>query len=72
MGTVLVARGADVLLNKGYGSANLDWDLPNTPDVKFRLGSLTKQFGHSNVSTTRLYDRRKTRSEDSPTFPVKY
>jgi site-specific recombinase XerC len=29
-------------------------------------------LGYLNVSTTRLYDRRKTRPEDSPTFHVKY
>ncbi len=29
-------------------------------------------LGHANVSTTRLYDRRKSRPEDSPTFKVKY
>ncbi|MEM6483935.1 MAG: tyrosine-type recombinase/integrase [Pseudomonadota bacterium] len=29
-------------------------------------------LGHSNISTTRLYDRRKMRPEDSPTFRVKY
>src|SRR5262249_23821384 len=29
-------------------------------------------LGHANVSTTRLYDRRKTRPEESPTFRVKY
>jgi CubicO group peptidase (beta-lactamase class C family) len=44
MGTVLVARGDEVLLSKGYGSANLEWNLPNTPSTKFRLGSITKQF----------------------------
>jgi len=44
MGTVLVARGNDVMLSKGYGSANLEWDIPNTPSTKFRLGSITKQF----------------------------
>src|SRR5438093_9302262 len=44
MGTVLVARGAEVILSKGYGSANLEWDLPNTPFTKFRLGSITKQI----------------------------
>ncbi len=44
MGAVLVARGSDVILNKGYGSANLEWDVPNTPATKFRLGSITKQF----------------------------
>lgn len=44
MGSVLVARGNDVLFNKAYGSANLEWNVPNTPGTKFRLGSLTKQF----------------------------
>jgi len=29
-------------------------------------------LGHSNISTTRLYDRRKSRPEDSPTFKVNY
>lgn len=44
MGSVLVARDKDVLFNKGYGSANLEWNIPNTPATKFRLGSITKQF----------------------------
>ena len=44
MGVVLVARGDDILLNRGYGKADLEWGIPNAPDVKFRLGSLTKQF----------------------------
>ena len=29
-------------------------------------------LGHSSIATTRLYDRRKMRPEDSPTFRVKY
>src|SRR6266700_5390567 len=44
MGTALVARGSQVLFSKGYGSANLEWEIPNTPNTKFRLGSVTKQF----------------------------
>jgi CubicO group peptidase (beta-lactamase class C family) len=44
MGTVLVVDGDTVLLDKGYGMASLEWQIPNAPDVKFRLGSLTKQF----------------------------
>lgn len=44
MGTVLVAEADRLLLNKGYGSAVLEWNIPNEPDAKFRLGSLTKQF----------------------------
>ena len=44
MGTVLVVDGDRVLLDKGYGMADLEWGIPNIPDAKFRLGSLTKQF----------------------------
>ena len=44
MGAVLVASGDQVLLDRGYGKADLEWEISNTPDVKFRLGSLTKQF----------------------------
>jgi len=44
MGSVLVAKGGAVLFEKSYGMADLEWDVPNTPDAKFRLGSITKQF----------------------------
>ena len=44
MGAVLVVEGDRILLDRGYGSADLEWSIPNAPDVKFRLGSLTKQF----------------------------
>ncbi|PTL76274.1 serine hydrolase [Vitiosangium sp. GDMCC 1.1324] len=43
-GTVLVADEKGILLKKGYGSANFEWQVPNTPDTKFRIGSITKQF----------------------------
>lgn len=43
-GTVLVAQDGNVLLAKGYGYANAEWETPNTLQAKFRLGSLTKQF----------------------------
>ena len=29
-------------------------------------------LGHANIATTRIYDHRKTRAEDSPTFKVVY
>ncbi len=44
MGAVLVADGDRLLLDKGYGTADLEWSIPNAPNVRFRLGSLTKQF----------------------------
>jgi len=36
------------------------------------ISKVQEWLGHANVSTTRLYDRRKTRPEESPTFRVKY
>ncbi len=44
MGTVLVACAGEVLLSQGYGMANLEHSVPNIPQTKFRLGSITKQF----------------------------
>jgi CubicO group peptidase (beta-lactamase class C family) len=65
MGTVLVARGGDVLFSKGYGMANLEWDIPNSPSTKFRLGSVTKQFTAASILL--LEERGKLKVED----PVK-
>jgi integrase/recombinase XerD len=36
------------------------------------IAKVQEWLGHSSISTTRLYDRRKTRPEDSPTFKVHY
>jgi CubicO group peptidase (beta-lactamase class C family) len=44
MGSVLVSCREQVLLSQGYGMANLEHSIPNTPQTKFRLGSITKQF----------------------------
>lgn len=43
-GSVLVAKDGEVLLTKGYGMANLELEVANTPQTKFRIGSITKQF----------------------------
>src|SRR5579859_1884884 len=65
MGTVLVAQDGKVLLDKGYGFANLEWEIPNTPTTKFRLGSITKQFTAASILL--LEERGKLKVED----PVK-
>ena len=62
MGTVLIAKGDKVLLDKGYGYANLEWQIPNTPDTKFRLGSVTKQFTAASILL--LEERGKLKTDD--------
>ncbi len=43
-GAVLVMQHDKVLLKKGYGPASREWNVANTADTKFRIGSITKQF----------------------------
>jgi CubicO group peptidase (beta-lactamase class C family) len=42
--SVAVVRGGDTLLLKGYGRADLENDVPATPETVYRIGSITKQF----------------------------
>jgi CubicO group peptidase (beta-lactamase class C family) len=62
MGVALVARGSKILINKGYGAANLEWDIPNTPETKFRIASLTKQFTAASILL--LEERGKLDTKD--------
>lgn len=43
-GSALVVDDGKVIYKKGVGLANMEWNIPNAPDTKFRLGSITKQF----------------------------
>lgn len=43
-GSALVAENGKVIFKKGFGMANMEWEIPNTPETKFRIGSITKQF----------------------------
>ena len=43
-GSVLVARGGDVIVSKGYGLANVEWNIPSTPSARFKVASITKQL----------------------------
>jgi len=36
------------------------------------LNEVRRWMGHANVSTTTLYDKRRERPEDSPTFKINY
>ncbi|MGI8542304.1 MAG: serine hydrolase [Aridibacter sp.] len=43
-GSILVAEKGKVIYKKGFGMANMEWEIPNSADTKFRIGSVTKQF----------------------------
>lgn len=43
-GAVLLARDGKVILNKGYGLANREHGITNTPQTRFRIASITKEF----------------------------
>lgn len=62
MGTVLVAKDGKVLFSNGDGFANVEHNVPNTPDTKFRLGSLTKQF--TAVAIVQLEEQGKLKVTD--------
>jgi site-specific recombinase XerD len=36
------------------------------------IAKVQQWLGHANISTTKIYDRRDNRAEDSPTFKVRY
>ncbi len=62
MGTVLVAKGGKILFEKGYGMADVEWNIPNVPDAKFRLGSITKQF--TATAVLQLAEQKKLSLQD--------
>jgi CubicO group peptidase (beta-lactamase class C family) len=53
-GVVLLALNGEVLLRGGYGLANEEWQVPNTPTTKFRIGSVTKTF--TAAAVLRLFE----------------
>jgi CubicO group peptidase (beta-lactamase class C family) len=62
-GSILLASHGKPLISKGYGYANAEWQIPNSPQTKFRIGSLTKQF--TAMLVMQLRERGRLRLEDS-------
>lgn len=74
VGSVLVAHKGKILLSKGYGMANYEHLVPNTPQTKFHIGSITKQF--TSMAIMQLVQRGKLALKDTvasilPDYPNK-
>ena len=63
--SIAVVRGADTIVMKGYGMANLENDIPATAQTVYRIGSVTKQF--TSVAIMRLVERGKLSLDDEVT-----
>lgn len=43
-GSVLVSHQGEIIYKKGFGWANMEWDIPNQSNTKFQIASITKPF----------------------------
>ena len=68
-GSVLLAKGGQIILSKGYGLANVELDVPNKPETKFRLGSITKQFTAAAILQLQEQGKLKVTDEISKYVP---
>jgi len=61
-GTFLVAIDGQIVLYKGYGLADRERHIPNTPNTLFEMGSITKTF--TAAAILRLEMQRKLKTTD--------
>ncbi|MFJ7728683.1 serine hydrolase domain-containing protein [Neobacillus sp. NPDC097160] len=62
-GAVLVGHKGEVVLKKGYGLSSFQYDIPNIPATKFRIGSLTKAF--TAMAVLKLHAKGALNLDDS-------
>ena len=62
-GAVLVADAGEVVFCDAYGLANREWKIPNTPDTRHRIASLSKQF--TAVVVLQLADEGRLSLDDT-------
>ena len=48
-GVVLISKDGEIAYEKAYGNASEEYDVANTVDTKFEIGSLTKQFTAASI-----------------------
>src|SRR5690349_19539066 len=61
-GSVLIAKDGKVLLRKGYGMADRELNVPNSPEMIYRIGSITKTF--TALAVLQLEERGKLKVDD--------
>jgi CubicO group peptidase (beta-lactamase class C family) len=61
--SLLIAKGAEVLFEKGYGFADIEHEVPVTPETVFRIGSITKQFTAAAIMKLREADKLTVESK---------
>lgn len=62
-GTVIIAKGDRPVLQKAYGLASLEYNVPNRIDTKFNLGSINKIF--TQVAIGQLVEQGKLSFDDT-------
>jgi CubicO group peptidase (beta-lactamase class C family) len=62
-GVVLIARDGEVVLEKAIGLARRASETPNTPNMRFNIGSITKVF--TRVLITQLAEEKKLELTDT-------
>jgi CubicO group peptidase (beta-lactamase class C family) len=62
MGSVLIAQNGKVVLSKGYGWADAEWSIPNSPSTRFAIASITKEFTAASILL--LEERGKLKTDD--------
>jgi CubicO group peptidase (beta-lactamase class C family) len=58
-----VGRKGELVLSKGYGLADAEFDVPANADTMFRIGSITKQF--TSAAIMRFVEEKKLSLDDT-------
>ncbi len=61
-GSILIAKNGQVMLSKGYGKSSHQFNIENTPQTKYRIGSLTKGF--TALAIIQLVENNKLSLDD--------
>ncbi len=69
-GAVLITEKGLPIFKKAYGFANREWNIKNTVDTKFRIGSLTKSF--TSMLIMQLVHERKLKLDDKISVHLDY